>query len=113
MKCPSCSAEVSESGRYCSACGRPISSVSQLPTGLATPSEIEAARRRASPSDPVGRFVSSESIETGGFAPGAVLIERYRILGLIGRGGMGEVYLAHNLKLGQPVALNFLPGKLA
>lgn len=56
---------------------------------------------------------SSDPIGGGRFAPGTIVADRYRIVALLGRGGMGEVYRAEDLRLSHVLAIKFLPETLS
>ncbi len=104
--CHACRSELPAESRFCPACGAAVAqarvhSTVAFPVGSVTAAPAARKTERLSPSD------SGDEPEPR-FAPGTTLLNRYRIISMLGTGGMGEVYRADDLHLHQRVALKFL-----
>jgi serine/threonine protein kinase len=101
MNCPSCHEPLREGAQFCTRCGtrtvaisgeEPAASLSTIETGAAAP--------------------KGEAFEAGELLVGRVLDGKYEIVAPLGSGGMGAVYRARRVHIGDEVAIKVLHSRL-
>src|ERR1700678_176131 len=105
-KCASCGIELSSSVRFCSSCGAPVENTDDVATiDFAAATAVSTTSTSPKPSRPPSSSSSRPPstaeylLNEGRFLPGRLIAGRYRIIALLGKGGMREVYRDDNLTL--------------
>jgi serine/threonine protein kinase len=111
-RCPACSGDVREDpvASPCPHCGVTLS------RGAITAAAASPGHRALAPAAVplLDRALSQLGpVDDARFPPGRIFASRYRIVSFLGRGAMGEVYRADDLRLGQAVALKLMPDAIA
>ena len=88
-QCPKCKAENPDTQKFCGECAAPLQ-----------------------PSKDIG---ITKTIETSAeeFTRGATFADRYEIIEVLGKGGMGTVYKVEDTKIGQDIALKLIKPEIA
>ncbi len=101
-RCPQCDTELSTATAACPRCGA---------APATAPTEALASTQPWPP--PSGGEPTAPARADEMLRPGALLLDRYRLLAPLGTGGMGTVYRAEDQVLGQQVALKFVAPQLS
>lgn len=110
MTCPHCHYEVRDDAQYCSNCGRRVADTSpridaQQAFGAG---ERTIVRPPAAPSSDTNTSDTNARTDISDPLLGLTLDGRYKLTGHLGHGGMGTVYRARRLALGDDVAVKVL-----